>query len=340
MNLILLPNLEAAGLERYYVNALTKAVELYIVSAYLTEWDAPRELGRDCLKFRFIVGRDFGITRKKACRDVLTWLPARMKHTFLIAAQIDGFHPKAMFWSEGHDSFHSLVGSSNLTRAAFSTNHEANVYQRLSEVEFRQACNWIQEIELSCVPVSEDWLARYREAPRKGPVGPNHKSSSTELCKALKLPRIKGAMNRVRERREQLDNHLTHKAGLIKLFKACAAGQLSSAEFYNKLPSYWSVKLNNRLQGPGWERQGKRSDFQKLSQSFLQIVDAKAADRDDVVAEQIDWLHREKVQSRAAFLSEMLCLQFPTLYPVKNQPVTECLGFIRSDIRRRLARST
>lgn len=75
MNLILLPDSGDKSLERHYNDALQKAIELYIVSAYLTEWDAPVALNEDCQEFRFIVGKDFGITRKAACRNVMHWLP-------------------------------------------------------------------------------------------------------------------------------------------------------------------------------------------------------------------------------------------------------------------------
>lgn len=61
----------------------------------------------------------------------------------------------------------------------------------------------------------------------------------------------------------------------------------------------------------------------------MRIVDASDAERDDVVAEEIDWLQSHKVRSRTAFLSEMLCLRFPTLYPVKNQPVEDFLAAIK-----------
>lgn len=151
MDLILLPNGNPAGLEHHYTRAFTKAVELYIVSAYLTEWDAPANLNKGCRTFRLIVGRDFGITRKQACRDVMKWLPGRLKNRFMVAEEIEGFHPKAMFWREADASLHALVGSSNLTRAAFSSNHEANVYLQPSQTQFALARDWIRSIEPACI---------------------------------------------------------------------------------------------------------------------------------------------------------------------------------------------
>lgn len=115
----------------------------------------------------------------------------------------------------------------------------------------------------------------------------------------------------------------------MRIFETCATGHKSNEDFYNALPEHWSSELNNRLQGAGWERQGKVSDFRELCQSFLRIVDAPAARRDEVVAAEIDALREKGVRSRGAFLSEMLCLRFPDLYPVKNEPVEKFLAAIQ-----------
>ena len=44
---------------------------------------------------------------------------------------------------------------------------------------------------------------------------------------------------------------------------------------------------------------------------------------------EIDALREKGVRSRGAFLSEMLCLRFPDLYPVKNEPVEGFLAAIK-----------
>jgi HKD family nuclease len=131
MKLILhLPN-EKGILSEYYRQAFNAATELFIVTAYLTDWDESLELNSGCRGFRLVIGKDFGITRKAACEAVMRWLPSKRKSQFLVADLIDGFHPKAVFWSES-DNYYAIVGSSNLTRAAFETNYEANVYSRIS----------------------------------------------------------------------------------------------------------------------------------------------------------------------------------------------------------------
>uniref|UniRef100_UPI003AEBCAFA hypothetical protein n=1 Tax=Paracoccus sp. T5 TaxID=3402161 RepID=UPI003AEBCAFA len=55
--------------------------------------------------------------------------------------------------------------------------------------------------------------------------------------------------------------------------------------------------------------------------SSVRFFDAKAATRDDTVVAEIDRLADQENPARKAFLSEMLCLEFPELYPVLNKPV-------------------
>lgn len=327
-DLILLPKAEAKSLEEHYKRAFKCSVELYILSAYLTEWCPPSKLSTACVTFRMIIGKDYGITRKKACRDVTRWLPREKKSCFLVAQRIGGFHPKAMFWREADGSLHALVGSSNLTRAAFSTNYEANFYHRLKKEQFNEARNWVERISGGCIDADENWLKTYREAPKGGPTNSKGKTASEEFDEALTLPSPADARRLVRQRRKQIQEYQLRKAGLVQLFKQCANGKISSAEFYEKLPLHWGHKWKNRLQGAGWERSGSTGDFKALSQAFLAILQASDTERDDVVVTKIDELHAKKVAARGAFLSEMLCLAFPSLYPVKNDPIRKFMKAI------------
>ena len=92
------------------------------------------------------------------------------------------------------------------------------------------------------------------------------------------------------------------------------------------LPSCWGGQAGGRVQGSGWERRGKESDFRLLSKSFLKIVNAHADERDDVVVEEINKLAKvQTVPARGAFLSEMLCLRFQEIFPIINRPVKKYL---------------
>jgi hypothetical protein len=66
-----------------YAKALREATKLYIASAYLTNWDAKQKLGHACKELVFIVGTNFGLSRKAAMHAVLRWMPKRGSCLFL-----------------------------------------------------------------------------------------------------------------------------------------------------------------------------------------------------------------------------------------------------------------
>jgi len=331
MNLLLQTPDSNGELSQCYGRAFTRAVELFIVTAFLTDWDTSLRLNPDCRHFRMIVGRDFGITRKAACKAVMRWLPPEHKFQFMVADLISGFHPKAVFWKEPNGKCFSIIGSSNLTQAAFETNYEANAVSRISSTEYAAAKKWVKKIQQHALPVSEGWLRTYVEAPL-GKGATNRKRKRRQIPHSLfafDLPKPPGMNKQIPIRREQLDAYAKKRKGLIGLFRGCADRQVSSAQFYEQLPQHWSNALGDRLQGKGWEIHGKNSDFQALSKSYLKILDATDEDRDDIVAEEIDALRKQRVPTRRAFLSELLCLEFPEKYPLLNEPVQDYLRAVR-----------
>lgn len=326
MDLILhRPDASERELRRAYQDAFGAAHELIIVSAYLTDWDDSLPLNRKCRSFKLIIGKDFGITRKEACRKALTWLPKEWKHQFQVADDIDGFHPKAIFWRDGEGRCWSVIGSSNLTRAAFDGNFEANVKVEISETAFKQAKLWVAEIEDYCIPVSDDWLDLYREAKR-----PSTKDDGGDdnRVAVFKLPRPRGLEKLLEDRRAQLRAFAVHRAGLVKLVKTCANGEIASEQFYDDLPNFWSFEQGDRLQGQGWERQGKGSDFRSLCRAIVAIMEADKPEQDGVVRREIDRLADESVTTRGALLSELLCLLYPKRFPILNEPVWNFIAAI------------
>lgn len=145
---------EAVTLEALYDRAIRDAVELFIVTAYLTDWQPKRKITRKCRELSFIVGTDFGLTRKNACRSVLDWLPEEHKNDFLAADCLGGFHPKLLLWKNDAGQFHLLLGSSNLTQAAFFTNYEVNVYLKVSKRHYEMLKAWVNKIRVECSPIS------------------------------------------------------------------------------------------------------------------------------------------------------------------------------------------
>lgn len=325
-------------LSRCYKQAFKNAIELFVVTAYLTEWDASLKLNPKCRSFRVITGRDFGITRKAACEKVMGWLPPERKAQFMVADRIGGFHPKAVFWKEEEGNCFAIIGSSNLTQAAFETNYEANVLLPLSEADYLEGKKWVQQIEKQSVIVSEDWLKKYKEAPLArlgGTKGSKKEGVHITPVVPLNLPRPRGMKERIESRRKNLDAYKRHRDDLLSLFRQCASGQITSQSFYQELPKYWSFERGDRLTGHGFEIKGKHGDFQALSQSLVRILDASDEDRDNVVQKEIDELKQKKVPTRGAFLSEMLCLRFPEEYPVLNEPVQNYLRAVKFKAPRR-----
>jgi HKD family nuclease len=315
-----------------YRHAFKNAIELFLVTAFLTEWDNTLELNAGCRRFRVIIGKDFGITKKAACASLMGWLPPKRKHEFMVADRISGFHPKAVFWQEANGRSFAIVGSSNLTVAAFETNYEANIYSRLTATEYVRAKGWIKGIERQCVVVSEDWLAEYREitsSNRGSSRKKNEHEPDTTPLIAFKLPTPNRMRKFIAERRERLAVYEKNKKSLTGLFRRCANRKITSSDFYDELPSYWGNEVGDRLQGLGWERRGKDGDFHDLSRSFVVIIDAADEDRDDIVVEEIDRLHKNGVPARKAFLSEMLCLRYPDDYPLLNRPVHKYLKDVK-----------
>ncbi|MEI9929925.1 MAG: phospholipase D-like domain-containing protein [Rhizomicrobium sp.] len=86
---------------------------------------------------------------------------AKVQERVLVASSIDGFHPKALFWKEQGGGTYALIGSSNLTNAAFKSNYEANVVSAIKATEYDRVRTWLVEIAESCEPVTRKWIRNY-----------------------------------------------------------------------------------------------------------------------------------------------------------------------------------
>jgi hypothetical protein len=64
MELIFLPDPASGRLRDLYEKAFREAVELFVLSAFLTDCDKSVPLGAQCKALTVIIGMDFGITKK------------------------------------------------------------------------------------------------------------------------------------------------------------------------------------------------------------------------------------------------------------------------------------
>lgn len=331
MDLVLLPNNSGSDLQSLYHRALQVSEELYILSAYLTEWDTSVTLGAQCKSFAFIVGKDFGITRRAACEKVIGWLPRSRQAHFLVAELIDGFHPKAMFWREPDGSCHALVGSSNLSKAAFATNHEINGHSEISSSAFEAAKSWVFEAKKSCVMLNQSWLDGYAEAVQtRKPGSVRNPSDPAGRVFNLRLPTKKSiaAMGSTLDfRRTQMLTFKNLKKELRAHFKSATEVQArywtpkKNEAFYHELRRLWDFGDGSRFQANGWERQGKSSNFRELSISLIRVIEADSRNRDDVVMNEIDRLTVSRIETRRSVFTEMLCQFFPNAYYLDNEPI-------------------
>src|SRR6202451_3467011 len=203
LNLLLSPNAtNRTELRDAYNLALAQAEVLYIASAYLTEWDTSYKLGKACRSVVFLVGTDFNLTRKEAMRNVLRWVPKHISFSFTaISSQSGNFHPKIVAWKSSRGKYRCIVGSSNLSKAAFSGNHEANVMMEISRMDFTRVCSWLDAVasDPSSSPIDKDWIEHhYTEAK----ISPKSKKETGVLkIKHSVLPHGPSCARAVRKRR-------------------------------------------------------------------------------------------------------------------------------------------
>jgi hypothetical protein len=325
MKIILNPPEESKQntLRTIYQTAVKEAKELFIINAYLTDWSMRDKLNPNCENFCFIVGTDFGITRKDACKAVLKWLPKNLKDNFLAVDKIGGFHPKLVIWKDFHDRVFLLLGSSNLTDAAFNTNYEANIFTEINLDLYSQINQWVDAFRENASPISEDWLDhQYVEATRGKHIGKRKKQEPKVY--PLPLPGGKGVEEGIRKRRQAQKTFLEIKDKLLEIVKQSASGKMNDLMFYEEMMKLWS-NHPSRFQGSGFQILGKHAKWHEICVSLLNILNksiaASQSSLDDIVKKEIDNLVEKDNPLRRSWLSEMLCHFFPEKYPLIDEPV-------------------
>ncbi|RYH67208.1 MAG: hypothetical protein EON54_04395, partial [Alcaligenaceae bacterium] len=326
-----------------YERAFSTAREIRVVSAFLTEWPENIKLNSACTYFRLVVGVDFGTTRHAALTNAVRWVPKRFGGcVFAFLGAGINFHPKAVLWKEGNSGF-LLIGSSNLTRAAFNSNVEANVVIPLTEKEYERAVVWIDEISLRSIPVNKAFLSDYKEAPvqrggrASGGLERDDRSPSFDLNLALtgkrKIAKFQECLKLRRIQRLSFDAKA--KKPIQALIRDAAEQTLwnegKNLQLYENLRSYWAKNSNTRMGGSGWVIKGKHSVLQEMCKSLVSVFDAAAAQRDEVVGFEIERLQAAAIPTRRALLSELLCHFYPMKYPVLNAPVRKWISGVGFD---------
>jgi hypothetical protein len=317
LEILLNPNgFNDGALGKAYARAFKEAVEVYVATAYLTHWNPRPRLNPRCELLVFIVGTDFGRTRKKALEEVHSWLPKKGLVRFAATEGLEGsFHPKIILWKAHSGRRFAIIGSSNLSKAAFESNHEANVVVGLDEIEYQRVAKWLEGIAEAATSVDEEWISSYREskvAPR-----PRPPKSSPDI----EMPKGKPYRSVIQERRAAIRRFNAVRGTVLRKFRESAQGTISNREFW-RLALDWK-QADWYFQGLGFERHGKRVNWKRTCRSLIEIIDAvvPTSDRDAMVARAIDGLASAGNPSRKSWFTEMLSHFWPDHYPVWNGPI-------------------
>lgn len=327
MRSILLNPDNSTDLSTFYKAAIKNSTELLIATAFLTEWPITEKLNTNCNNILILVGTDFGLTRKKALTHLLNWSPSDKKSNLLAVPSFSGgsFHPKIIAWKESDGNHYVLLGSSNLTSAAFTNNYEANIVQKISSKEFNKIKRWLRSIAENSQVITNDWIEKYKETKR---AATNRKANQNEKKKVIDL-RIKIQKKHIKailDRRNRQKTFKEIKPILLDILKLCADGNIENDEFWER---FWDIWANHtsRFQGSGIQFSGKYANWEQACKSFLKIINGpnETFDMDLNVQSEIDFLASKKNPVRGAWLTEMLCHFYPTKYPLINKPVKSWL---------------
>jgi len=335
MQILLSPNATAHNeLRDVYRRAFDEAEELYIASAYLTDWDSSYKLNTGCKGVFFLVGTDFGLTRKAAMLDVLRWLPQHISSFGAVPKQGGGFHPKIVAWKAHSGEYYCLIGSSNLSKAAFSDNCEANLLTHISAHDFSRICTWLNSV--SALPVSETWIKHHYTEASLTHKGGEADSSILQIAPS-DLPSGPACEQAVRDRRRQQTAFAEIEKPIRAAAVRCSQGKISGSQFWQSFWEQWAHH-SSRFQGGGLQIKGKAANWEEACSSLTRILGASRSSSpfqlDHLVIKEIDRLGHASNPARRAWLSEMLCHYLPELYPISNMPVDKWLSTIKLHGRR------
>jgi hypothetical protein len=234
-------------------------------------------------------------------------------------------------WRTKTGKHYVLLGSSNLSKAAFGKNYEANASGLISPDQFRAITTWLEPLIAKSVPVTEDWIEHhYKEAHlRSGNAGGGGKSGGERTPAKIAVPRGLSYAQGVKDRRKQQAAFKSLRKVIEKDVRLCAAGRISNLTFWRRFWDSWSMH-ESRFQGSGIQLSGKAANWRQACRSLNAVLKAAAAGGpqsalDALVSVEIDRLRRLRNPARGAWLSEMLCHFLPDAYPVRNAPVLKWL---------------
>jgi len=159
--------LNSTDLQKEFADLLKNADSVKIAVAWATP-GVPVEMLRNArLPTETIVGTNFQGTHPEAIVALRclgpVWVDERKDNST--------FHPKLYLFKRG-PHHEAIIGSANLTDAAFNRNTEAAVRLRLDRKSAQSLLNYFQRLKKDLLKVNEKWLQKYRRRYKKSSTGP------------------------------------------------------------------------------------------------------------------------------------------------------------------------
>ena len=124
-----------------------------------------------------------------------------------------------------------MIGSSNLSKAAFQSNFEANVHAQISVAEYRRLEAWLNAVAATTEPITEDWIDKHYHEANLKLGGGKHKGGFSPVVK-LKLPKGAKYAVGVKERRKQQARFVEIGPRIHAAAGHCAKGAMTNKAFW------------------------------------------------------------------------------------------------------------
>ncbi len=149
----------SSSLRSTFQNALIQSSDLHIAVAWMRSGWVLDEICNSGIRIHAVVGTSFGMTDPSAIEALAKHDKASIR---VVSDQDNGgiFHPKLFCFSKGRSST-ALIGSMNMTRAAFSDNCELGVMLMLSPSERQEILQVWSKWNEQAIKPTQRWIDNY-----------------------------------------------------------------------------------------------------------------------------------------------------------------------------------
>jgi hypothetical protein len=186
----------STALRETLADCLDRSSEVYIAAAWLRDGFSLQQLIKSKCRFQAVIGTDFGMTDPDSVKRL--WKSSdRADVVRLFPATGNTFHPK-LYLFKTSDGWESLVGSANMTAAAFADNYEAMAHLRLTAQEWAEWLDAWRSWWAECPRLTTARLTEYsREAAKWARVALTQLSQRADLTSRSPKPNALAPKKRI-----------------------------------------------------------------------------------------------------------------------------------------------